>query len=163
MSAVYPAAYGHDSCGDGLGLCDHAWAIRTDPRFFRHGPWLRHVDPCGGRRLLHIQPGDPGYGSPVLGMHLYSWSVVVFLVVLVVSGLMLVFGRSPILHAPGDDMDGSAVRSDKRVVRLQWFSWLTFGFFAAIILINVFATFAESGFHFFLPDNPTGYRLFEEQ
>ena len=46
--------------------------------------------------LLHIQPGDPGYGSPVLGMHLYSWSVVIFLVVLVVSGLMLIFGRSPV-------------------------------------------------------------------
>ena len=37
--------------------------------------------------LLHIQPGDPGYGSPVLGMHLYSWSVVVFLVVLVVDSI----------------------------------------------------------------------------
>ena len=112
--------------------------------------------------LLHIQPGDPGYGSPVLGMHLYSWSVVVFLVVLVVSGLMLVFGRSPILQSPANDGEDFRDETDKRAFRLQWFSWLTFGFFAAIILINAFATFAESGFHLFLPDNPTGYRLFEE-
>ena len=112
--------------------------------------------------LLHIQPGDPGYGSPVLGMHLYSWSVVVFLVVLVVSGLMLVFGRSPILYSPGDETYNSIGETDKRALRLKWYSWVTFGLFGAIILINAFATFAESGFHPFLPDNPTGYRLFEE-
>src|SRR5436309_7130076 len=23
--------------------------------------------------LLHILPGDPGFGSPVLGIHLYTW------------------------------------------------------------------------------------------
>ena len=112
--------------------------------------------------LLHIQPGDPGYGSPVLGMHLYSWSVVVFLVVLVVSGLMLVFGRSPILHSPGDESYNLTGETDKRVFRLKWYSWVTFGLFCAIILVNAFATLAESGFHPFLPDNPTGYRLFEE-
>ena len=112
--------------------------------------------------LLHIQPGDPGYGSPVLGMHLYSWSVVVFLVVLVVSGLMLVFGRSPILYSPGDETYNSIGETDKRALRLKWYSWVTFGLFGAIILINAFATFAESGFHPFLPDNPTGYELFEE-
>ena len=112
--------------------------------------------------LLHIQPGDPGYGSPVLGMHLYSWSVVVFSVVLVVSGLMLVFGRSPILYTPGDETYNSTGETEKRVLRLKWYSWVTFGLFGAIILINAFATFAESGFHPFLPDNPTGYELFEE-
>lgn len=112
--------------------------------------------------LLHIQPGDPGYGSPVLGMHLYSWSVVVFLVVLVVSGLMLVFGRSPILHSPGDEGENSSGRASQNALRLKWYSWVTFWLFGAIIVINSFATFAESGFHLFLPDNPTGYRLFEE-
>jgi disulfide bond formation protein DsbB len=28
--------------------------------------------------LLHIMPGDAGYGDPVLGLHLYSWALVVF-------------------------------------------------------------------------------------
>ena len=31
--------------------------------------------------LLHIAPGDPGYGDPVFGMHLYTWALVVFIVV----------------------------------------------------------------------------------
>jgi len=112
--------------------------------------------------LLHIQPGDSGYGSPVLGMHLYSWSVVVFLVVLLVSGMMLIFGRSPILFSPTGEEDQSAIGKSSNTYRLRWYSWLTFGIFGAIIVVNAFATLAESGFHPFLPDNPAGYRLFDE-
>ncbi|MDG2409229.1 MAG: disulfide bond formation protein B [Pirellulales bacterium] len=111
--------------------------------------------------LLHIQPGDPGYGSPVLGMHLYSWSVVVFLVVVLVSGLMLIFGRTPILHCPACHEKESPEESKMKYLRLRWYSWVTFWVFGAIILINAFATVAESGFHAFLPDNPTSYRLFD--
>ena len=111
--------------------------------------------------LLHIQPGDPGYGSPVLGMHLYSWSVVVFLVVVLVSGLMLIFGRTPILHCPACHEKESPEESKMKYLRLRWYSRVTFWVFGAIILINAFATVAESGFHAFLPDNPTSYRLFD--
>ena len=32
--------------------------------------------------LLHIDPSDSGYGSPVLGMHLYTWAFIVFAVVI---------------------------------------------------------------------------------
>lgn len=28
--------------------------------------------------LLHIQPGDPGYGPAILGWHLYTWALVTF-------------------------------------------------------------------------------------
>ena len=112
--------------------------------------------------LLHIQPGDPGYGSPVLGMHLYSWSVVVFLVVLLASGLMLIFGRTPMLHCPACHEKESPEESKMKYLRLRWYSWATFWIFGAIILVNAFATFAESGFHAFLPDNPSSYRLFEK-
>ena len=111
--------------------------------------------------LLHINPTDPGYGSPVLGMHLYSWAAVVFLVVLLVSGLMLIFGRTPILHCPECHSLEIPEASKKKFLRLRWYSWGTFWLFGAIILVNTFATFAESGFHAFLPDNPTSYRLFD--
>jgi hypothetical protein len=112
--------------------------------------------------LLHIRPGDTGYGSPIFGMHLYTWAAAVFLVVLLVSGLMLIFGRTPILHCPVCHASESPEKSKKKFQRLRWYSWCTFWIFGAIILINVFATFAESGFHTFLPDNPSSYRLFEE-
>ncbi len=44
---------------------------------------------AGRQVLLHIAPGDPGYGSPVLGMHLYTWSFVAFVGIMALTGLML--------------------------------------------------------------------------
>jgi len=38
---------------------------------------------------LHIKPGDPGYGAPVMGLHLYTWAFVTFAIVLLYVGVML--------------------------------------------------------------------------
>src|SRR5262249_38094401 len=43
----------------------------------------------GRQVLLHVVPPDPGYGDAVLGLHLYTWAFVVFVTVLVVSGINL--------------------------------------------------------------------------
>ena len=104
--------------------------------------------------LLHIAPGDPGYGAPVFGMHLYTWALVVFIVVIVVSGFMLIFGRTPVV-SPDAGADEDAPR------RLRWYSKATFWLLGIIISVNVLATFAEAGFHPFLPDNPDSWRLFD--
>ncbi|WP_445355385.1 disulfide bond formation protein B [Microbulbifer sp. EKSA008] len=42
--------------------------------------------------LLHITPGDPGFGSPVFGLHLYTWSALIFFVLLIYCGVALMFG-----------------------------------------------------------------------
>jgi len=94
--------------------------------------------------LLHITPGDPGYGSVVLGLHLYTWALVVFIVIIVVSGLTLIFQRSLTVMKPRDD----------------WFTRLTLRFFAFVILANAVTATAISGWNLFLPDNPSGYLLF---
>ena len=99
--------------------------------------------------LLHIAPGDPGYGSAVMGMHLYTWALVVFMVVIAVSGFMLIFGAEPAV-------DGDANAPAQR----HWFTKLTFWVFAAIIAANAVAVFVEAGFNLYLPDNPEGYLLF---
>lgn len=92
--------------------------------------------------LLHIQPGDPGYGMPVFGVHLYTWALVVFLVVIVVSGITVLF--EPNLHV-------------KPPRKLPWFSKATLVLFGAIILANAVAVLLESGPNLFLPDNPDHY------
>ena len=95
--------------------------------------------------LLHIAPGDPGYGSPVLGMHLYTWAFVVFIVVVAASAVQMLFlPRRAEAHRVGLG------------ARL---SVLLLG---AIIAVNVVAVFVESGFHWYLPDNPTSNRLIDE-
>ncbi|MDP5210481.1 disulfide bond formation protein B [Microbulbifer sp. 2205BS26-8] len=45
--------------------------------------------------LLHILPGNPGFGSPFLGLHLYTWAAIAFFALLAYSGtaLMLAFAR----------------------------------------------------------------------
>ena len=94
--------------------------------------------------LLHIVPPDPGYGAPVLGLHLYTWSVLIFVASLGVSGAGLLFTRE--LAAQG--------------VRFGRLSRLLLGLLAALILANALAVFAEEGFHLFLPDDPVRYELF---
>ena len=113
--------------------------------------------------LLHIMPDDAGYGSPVFGLHLYTWALVVFMVVIIVSGLMLIFGREAPVHSPEESGDSSKSSDGKRRIhtRLGWYSWTVFGILATIISINIVATFFEAGFNMFLPDNPDSYILMD--
>ena len=96
--------------------------------------------------LLHILPGDPGYGDAVMGMHLYSWAVVVFIVVICTSGITLLFHRE------------LAPRRSERP--MPWWTKATLGLLLVVIVANIVNAFAISGFHPFLPDNPEHYRLF---
>jgi disulfide bond formation protein DsbB len=96
--------------------------------------------------LLHIVPPDPGYGEPVFGLHLYTWSLIVFATVLVVSGLNLTF--TPALRPRG--------------VRMGWTSWVVLGLLAVLIIANAAAVFCEEGLHWTLPDDPNRYQLFED-
>jgi disulfide bond formation protein DsbB len=43
--------------------------------------------------LLHILPGNPGYGSAIAGLHYYSWAAVIFALAIVLIGVMLIFDR----------------------------------------------------------------------
>lgn len=99
--------------------------------------------------LLHIAPGDPGYGTAVMGMHLYTWALVSFVVVLGFCGVMLTLGRWVVPIAP-------------QMAPLRWISWIVIALFLLTILLNAVVVFAESGWHWFLPDDPNSYRLFNE-
>jgi disulfide bond formation protein DsbB len=92
--------------------------------------------------LLHIAPGDPGYGAPVMGMHLYTWALVVFVAVIVVSGLTIMF--QPTLELP-------------RSQRMRWLTRLTLGLFALVIAANAVSALLEAGPNLYLPDNPERY------
>lgn len=81
--------------------------------------------------LLHIVPipGEPtGYGSAVLGMHLYSWAAVVFLTAIAGTGVFLCLFRE---EPPGTRRRPSGFESG------------TLYFAALLCLLNVLAAFAE--------------------
>lgn len=96
--------------------------------------------------LLHIGKGDPGYGMPIFGMHLYTWALVVFIVILVVSGLTLLF--EPRLDLP-------------KPKKMRPFTQVTLIIFAVIIAMNAVVVLLESGPHWFLPANPEHYKGLE--
>lgn len=43
--------------------------------------------------LLHILPGDPGFGSALLGYHYYTWAFIGFATAIVLIALVLLFDR----------------------------------------------------------------------
>jgi disulfide bond formation protein DsbB len=95
--------------------------------------------------LEHILPADEGYGSLIMGLHLYTWALIVFLVVIAFSGARLMLFQS-LTPQPTKN------RSTARVVL-----WI----FGLVIAANVVSVFFEAGFHAYLPDNPTSYRLID--
>ncbi len=95
--------------------------------------------------LLHILPGDPGYGSPVLGLHLYTWAFITFTVVIVFSAVMVIFA------------DRLRPKTSKGGLLSKLLIWV----FLAMLVAQIVTVFALEGLHWVLPDNPDGYRLFD--
>lgn len=105
---------------------------------------LLGVAPSSRQVLLHILPNDPGFGSPVLGLHLYTWCLIVFLAQIAASGLMLV---------------GAAWLPQRRIK--PWpLTGVTVAVLAVIVVANIVSVIAEAGYNWHLPANPTGYLLF---
>ncbi|MFJ6939043.1 disulfide bond formation protein B [Streptomyces sp. NPDC101132] len=97
--------------------------------------------------MLHILPGDKGYGSEVFGLHLYVWAWILFQASVVAIGLVMAFAHSTADRTvPTTDAYRTAGR-------------LALGFLGVVIAVNVVAVFFEEGFHWFLPDDPTRYEL----
>lgn len=94
--------------------------------------------------LLHILPGDPGYGSAIAGLHYYSWAAVIFTLAIALIGVMLMFDRQ---------FDDTAT---------AWWP-PTFAIIAVWLIIVVAAangvsTLLECGITW-CPDNPVRYEM----
>ena len=99
--------------------------------------------------LLHILPGDPGYGGTVLGYHLYTWAALTFLIVLLYTAIMLLFVKGTFPIAPA----GKGALWTSRII--VWFFWF-------VIALNAVLVFLEEGLHWYLPDDPTSYLLLQQ-
>lgn len=97
----------------------------------------------GRQVLLHIAPGDPGYGSPMLGLHFYTWGFIAFSAIIVFCTAMLAVDRKW-----GDNM----LRKPVSLLGV-----LVMALFFLMALANVGSTTLECGFGP-CPDNPTSYQ-----
>lgn len=81
---------------------------------------------------LHVCPGFPEFGYPVLGLSLYTWSFMVFVCVgLAVAGLLF-------LYDPHKDSEESALFSS--------FGKFVFGLIFSVTFANMITTFLHCGF-----------------
>lgn len=92
--------------------------------------------------LLHIVPPDAGYGPPVMGLHLYTWALIVFLCLILSSAVGLLGVSEEATPLPRMATNGIC------------------GLILLIATVIAVATFAMQGVHEFLPESPKQYLLF---
>lgn len=95
--------------------------------------------------LLHILPGDPGYGSALLGYHYYTWALIGFVAAIVLLAAILLFDRQ---------FDDGAAKASSAGGFARAAVWLVI----ALTALNVISTLLECGFGA-CADNPTVYEL----
>ena len=102
--------------------------------------------------LLHIVPGTGHYGSPVLGLHYYTWAGICFFLIIVGTAIMLLF--------PKQYVDGAA---SENTPRFGGSSLAKSAFFAILFIAaaNALSASLECG-PGICDDPPLDYKLIDE-
>ncbi|WP_154202298.1 disulfide bond formation protein B [Vibrio harveyi] len=93
---------------------------------------------------LHVIPGTPGYGSPILGMHYYTWAFALFVATIFAVAVILM------LTSKEESPEPYQMSNLGRIACLLAIS---------VVALNAIGTFAECG-PYQCPDNPESYWLF---
>lgn len=101
--------------------------------------------------MLHIVPGSGAYGSPLWGMHFYSWALLAFLAVILLVALVLFLFGGAIADAPAAEAAANAAP--------DWLGRIAFVAILGMTVITLLAAFAECGISE-CADNPVSYWLF---
>lgn len=101
--------------------------------------------------LLHILPGDAGYGSAVFGLHLYSWAFVTFCIVLLSAALLGILAPVSV-QSPGEPRKAAPSALSTAVIAL----------FTGVLVANAIMIVFLEGFAWVLPDDPVSYNLLQQ-
>jgi len=96
--------------------------------------------------LLHILPGDAGYGSALFGYHYYTWALVGFCLAIVLIATMMVFDRHFRDEPPAPGAFASVA------------VWLVIG----LVVLNVVSTLLMCGFGA-CADDPVVYEMLKRR
>lgn len=99
--------------------------------------------------LLHIVPGTGHYGSPVLGLHYYTWAAICFFLILLGTAFMLLFDRQYDTDNQQPRFGGSVLAKSAFFVML------------GLAALNAISTLLECG-PGICADPPTSYKLIDE-
>lgn len=81
---------------------------------------------------LHVCPGTPAFGLPVLGLSLYTWSFIIFACCVLAVALLL------LLYNPKEPAESTPP--------MEWWGKLAFILILTLALANVLTTFIQCGF-----------------
>lgn len=98
--------------------------------------------------LLHIVPGSGSYGNAIFGLHLYSWALIFFALMVVGTGIMLLFDRQFATEAKAGD-------------KLQLLPVMALATFFVLAAGNVISTLSICGLGN-CPETPGGYLIFND-
>lgn len=104
----------------------------------------------GRQVLLHLFPGSGAYGAPVLGLHLYTWSLILFLAVIGGTALLMMLSGAGRMEHSRSDAQAAA--------RYAGFSRLMASVLIVMTFANALAAFVQCG-PVECPANPTSYWL----
>ncbi len=142
---------GFVAVGVGLGLnllygpSPRHYAFMLIAALFGGGVSVRQI-------LLHIVPGTGHYGSPVLGLHYYTWAAICFFLIILGSAIMLLFDSQFKDEAP---KPSEQKFGGSKLAQTAFF--LMMGFAA----LNAVSTLIECG-PGICADPPTSYKLIDE-
>lgn len=94
--------------------------------------------------LLHIAPGDPGYGSAILGLHAYTWAFLAFAAAILLTAVTML-------------LDAQFDREDEHPA-LTLFHRSAVWLIVAVTVANAASVLLECGFDV-CADNPVRYEL----
>src|SRR5215467_5686506 len=83
--------------------------------------------------LLHIMPGDSGYGSALLGYHYYTWAFIGFSATILLLAVMLLFDRQ-------------FAMDEKAPLLVVWYGRVAVWLVIALTALNVISVLLECGF-----------------
>ncbi|MEC6798852.1 disulfide bond formation protein B [Photobacterium sp. S4TG1] len=95
---------------------------------------------------LHLLPNDLGYGSPLLGMHYYTWAFVIFVMTIIGVAVLLCLWRQ---------------EKNTTNYRIKNIGKLACYLAIIVVLINIISTFIMTGPHV-TPADPHSYWLLDQ-
>jgi disulfide bond formation protein DsbB len=98
--------------------------------------------------LLYVVPGSGSYGNVILGLHLYSWALLMFVAIVAGCAVMLLFDRQ-------------FAAAEPLPVRLTLLPVLGVALLGLLALGNVISTLAICGVGL-CPETPSGYLIFND-
>lgn len=125
--------------------------IRFGPRPFHYGVTIIAALAGAGiamrQILLHIMPGNPGFGPPFMGLHFYTWSFLCFVAAIAACAVVLLFEEQ--------------FADDSTPPEIGLFEKGALWLILAITLVNAVSALLECGFAF-CPGGPEGYELLQK-